>query len=92
MKINIVAFAANHHIPIGSANLPAGAPWVAQVSREELLKEYEGWGPDVINTLSCIHAPSKWWIHVVYPPLETYTKGRVAVLGDAVSVKRLLIA
>ncbi|EMD41848.1 hypothetical protein CERSUDRAFT_90429 [Gelatoporia subvermispora B] len=81
--INIVAFVANHHIPIGSANLPPGSPWVSQSTQEELLKEYEGWGPDVINTLGCIKEPSKWSIHVVYPLLQTYVKGRIALLGDA---------
>ncbi|OCH96306.1 FAD/NAD(P)-binding domain-containing protein [Obba rivulosa] len=81
--INIAAFADNYHIPLGSANLAPGAPWVSEVSQEELLKEYEGWGPDVINTLKCVQSPSKWSIHVVYPLLETYTKGRIALLGDA---------
>ncbi|OCH96428.1 FAD/NAD(P)-binding domain-containing protein [Obba rivulosa] len=81
--INIVAFVADHHIPIGSANLAPGAPWVSEVSQEELQKAYEGWGPDVVNILKCIEKPSKWSIHVVYPLLETYTKGRIALLGDA---------
>ncbi|OBZ79798.1 Salicylate hydroxylase [Grifola frondosa] len=83
VKINIVAFTANHHIPIGSESLPDGTPWVERASQEELLKEYEGWGSDVPALLGCIQAPSKWSIHVVYPPLETYVRGRIALLGDA---------
>ena len=60
-------------------------PWVVPATRDELLKEYEGWGSDVLKILGCIQNPSKWMIHVVNPPLQTYVKGRVALLGDAVS-------
>ncbi|KAI0828968.1 FAD/NAD-P-binding domain-containing protein [Trametes gibbosa] len=82
--INVVAFSARYDIPIGAANLPEGAPWVETSSREELKQVYEGWGPDVQVLLDCMpESPSKWSIHVVHPPLETYAKGRVAVLGDA---------
>ena len=51
-----------------------------------MLKEYEGWGSDVIGMLSCIENPNKWYINVVCPPLEAYAKGKVALLGDAVSL------
>ena len=30
--------------------------------------------------------PSKWSIHVLDPPLESFVRGRVALLGDAVSL------
>lgn len=53
---------------------------------EEILAQYEGWGPDVVNLLKCIKQPNKWYINVVDPPLESYVKGRVALVGDAVSV------
>lgn len=82
----MVAFSARYDIPIGAANLPEGAPWVEPTSREELQQVYAGWGSDVKILLDCMpEESSKWSIHVVHPPLETYTKGRVAVLGDAVS-------
>ena len=64
---------------------------VQQVTREEVLEAYKGWGPEVTNLLSCMENPTKWSISVVYPPIksENWTKGRVAVLGDAVSFYRL---
>ncbi|EIW63979.1 FAD/NAD-P-binding domain-containing protein [Trametes versicolor FP-101664 SS1] len=82
--INVVAFSARYDIPIGAANLPEGASWVEPSTRDELKKVYKGWGPDVSILLDCMpEKPSKWSIHVLYPPLESYTKGRVALLGDA---------
>lgn len=84
LQINVVAFAADHTIPIGSVQLPPDQPRVILVPQEEMLKEYEGWGNDVIGLLSCIPKPSKWFIHVVHPPLESYVKGRIALVGDAV--------
>ncbi|KAI0361039.1 FAD/NAD-P-binding domain-containing protein [Trametes cingulata] len=82
--VNVVAFAARYDIPIGAERLPDGAPWVEEVTREELKREYDGWGPDVTILLDCMpEKPSKWSIHVVHPPLETYVHNRVALLGDA---------
>ncbi|KAI0639948.1 FAD/NAD-P-binding domain-containing protein [Trametes polyzona] len=82
--INVVAFAARYDTPIGSANLPEGALWVEEVTKDELKQVYQGWGPDVEAILECMpDRPSKWSIHVVHPPLESYAKGRIAVLGDA---------
>ncbi|EIW63980.1 FAD/NAD-P-binding domain-containing protein [Trametes versicolor FP-101664 SS1] len=82
--INVVAFAARYDVPTGSANLPEGTPWVEEVSKDELKQVYEGWGSDIAAILECMpETPSKWSIHVVHPPLESYTAGRVALLGDA---------
>lgn len=82
----MVAFSARYDIPIGADNLPKGTPWVQQVSKHAMDEEYEGWGPDVVALLKCMpEHPSKWFIHVVNPPIESYAKGKVAVLGDAVS-------
>ena len=50
-----------------------------------LWKEYEGWGPDVAALIKCMpEKPNKWSIHVVHPPLDSFVKGRVALIGDAV--------
>ncbi|KAI0780346.1 FAD/NAD-P-binding domain-containing protein [Trametes elegans] len=82
--VNIVAFHARYDIPIGAEKLPEGAPWVEEVTRDEVKRVYEGWGPDIAAILQCMpEKPSKWSIHVVDPPLDTYVKGRVALLGDA---------
>ncbi|KAI0652410.1 FAD/NAD-P-binding domain-containing protein [Trametes meyenii] len=81
--INVAAFAARHDVPIGSVTLPEGK-WVEEVAREELSREYDGWGPDVAALLRCMPGKvSRWAVHVVHPPLERYANGRVALLGDA---------
>lgn len=85
-QINVAAFAARYDIPIGSQALPEGTRWVEEVPRSELENEYDGWGPDVAALLRCMpEKVNKWAIHVVYPPLEEYARGRVALIGDAVS-------
>ncbi|KAH9858352.1 FAD/NAD-P-binding domain-containing protein [Lenzites betulinus] len=82
--INVAAFSARYDIPIGAANQPEDVHWVDTASREEVKEVFKGWGPDVQIVLDCMpETTSKWSIHVVYPPLETYAKGHVAVLGDA---------
>lgn len=55
---------------------------------EDVLIPYQGWGSEITNLLSCAENPGKWEINVVYPALapEKWVKGRVAILGDAVSV------
>ncbi|KAM5536054.1 hypothetical protein V8D89_010312 [Ganoderma adspersum] len=83
-KINVVAFSARYDIAIGSEELPKGTSWVEEVTKEAVEKEYEGWGPDVAALIQCMpEKPSKWSIHVVHPPLDSYVKGRVALIGDA---------
>ncbi|EIW63965.1 FAD/NAD-P-binding domain-containing protein [Trametes versicolor FP-101664 SS1] len=82
--INVAAFATRYDVPIGSQALPEGARWVEDVSRAELEKEYDGWGPDVAALLRCMpEKASRWAIHVVHPPLAGYARGRVALIGDA---------
>ncbi|EJF67164.1 FAD/NAD(P)-binding domain-containing protein [Dichomitus squalens LYAD-421 SS1] len=82
--INVVAFVARYDIPIGSEKLPPGTPWVETVPKEAMEKEYEGWGPDIAALMKCMpETPSKWSIHVVHPPLDSFVKGHVALIGDA---------
>lgn len=85
MQINISAVVIDHSIGVGEANLPDDAPRAVQATKDELLKEYEDWGSDAKVILSSAETTNKWSIEVLYPPLETYVKGRIALLGDAVS-------
>ncbi|KAJ6598027.1 FAD/NAD(P)-binding domain-containing protein [Mycena sp. CBHHK59/15] len=71
--INIVAFATNSAVPIGS---------VDSVSQQELLDEYAGWGADPLRMLRRLTAPSKWSIHAL-APLDTFVRGRITLVGDA---------
>jgi salicylate hydroxylase len=83
-QVNVVAFVCDRTIAFGERPLPPGEAWVKPRTTEELLIEYEGWTDDVLKLLQCMNNPSVWSIHAVYPPLETYVWGRVALLGDAV--------
>ncbi|KAH9949948.1 hypothetical protein B0H21DRAFT_776995 [Amylocystis lapponica] len=81
--INLVAFATNHDIPVGSVSVPAKDSWVTTVSGAELVEEFGGWANDIIAFLRCEDKPSKWFIPIVHPPLESYVKGCIALIGDA---------
>ena len=58
---------------------------IENVTTEEVLEDYEGWDEEVTGLLGAIKQPRKWSINIVYPSLESYARGRVALLGDAVS-------
>jgi salicylate hydroxylase len=77
------AFACNRTIGWGERPLPPGQPWVTQHSAEELLTLYSEFGPDAKILLSCLPRPSAWSIHAVSPFLESFVRGRVALVGDA---------
>lgn len=70
----------------GSALLSSALPgheWVTPRSSEELLARFSDFSPSVRSLLSCIPTPSAWAVHTCAPPLLTYVRGRVALLGDA---------
>ena len=46
---------------------------------------YEDWGDQAKALLGCLHKPSRWSICVVHPHLHSYTKGNIALIGDAVN-------
>ncbi|GLB43522.1 putative salicylate hydroxylase [Lyophyllum shimeji] len=79
--INIVAFSTNSKVPIGSVDSPF--PWVQPASKDELMSEFSGWGNDVNIMLKHIKNPNKWHIHFLYPPLPSYVRQRVVLVGDA---------
>ncbi|ESK92133.1 salicylate hydroxylase [Moniliophthora roreri MCA 2997] len=78
--INFVAFVADHDKPKGS-ELPL--PWVKSVPHEELKEHYVGWGPDPQIILDHLKNSSKWSIHACIPPLKSYVRDRVVLVGDA---------
>lgn len=84
VKINVAAFVAKYDVAIGDRELPPDALGVEVLTNEQLLKDFEGWGSEVTGLLSCIEEPNRWSINVVHPPLQSYAKGKIALLGDAV--------
>ena len=98
-QLNIVASAdvPDHEADGGPVDATGFPPATREVSHaaatDALLHAYAGWGADVRKLLACADAPTRWDINVVYPhlPSEKWTKGRVAILGDAVSVDGYLL-
>lgn len=81
-KINVVIFCTDRSIPAGSVEIPAHK-WVTPAAKQEVLDAYEDCGSEVQTLLSLIPNPSKWSVHAVDPPLTSYVKGQIALVGDA---------
>src|SRR5215207_3016010 len=56
--------------------------WSARGERDDALAQFEGWHPQVRALIAGTEAVFKWALFD-RPPLETWTRGRVALLGDA---------
>ena len=86
LQINVVAFVSDPDSSPTSYPQPPLAS-VQHATKAEVLAAYDGWGPEVTNLLACMDNPTKWNISVVYPhiPVQQWTRGPVAILGDAVS-------
>ncbi|MFC9557010.1 FAD-dependent monooxygenase [Rhodococcus sp. NPDC056960] len=73
-KINIVAFA------------PAGdftdESWSSRSTVAELLAEFDGWDPRLIELIERAGTPGRWAL-LDRAPLSQWSKGRVTLLGDA---------
>ncbi|TFK70740.1 FAD/NAD(P)-binding domain-containing protein [Pluteus cervinus] len=78
-KLNVAAF--GHLEPPITGGITG--PWVENVSHEEVLDEYKGWGKDVQTIVEHMTTPSKWYIHAVSPTLKTFAKDQVVLVGDA---------
>lgn len=82
-QINVAAFTCDRSVPMGEAPLPRGTPWVSPRSTDELVNCFSDFSADVRALLSCTPEPSAWAIHAVHPPLDSFVRRRVALLGDA---------
>jgi salicylate hydroxylase len=56
--------------------------WSEKGSVEECLKDFVGWHPDIIELIENVDSLHKWGLFV-RPSLDTWSKGRVTLLGDA---------
>src|SRR5258706_13122440 len=79
----------DYSVSMGSVHIPM-EDWVAQISEKKLLEEFKTWGEDAQKLIGCLRQPNRWYIHGVYPQLDTYVKGNVALLGDAVRTSSAL--
>jgi len=81
---NLVMFVSDRSTPVEEQGPKPGESWVLKAAtQEEMMGCYDGWGPRVLKLLSFVEKPSKWYLHALDPPLDTFVKGRVALLGDA---------
>jgi len=76
--INFAAFRAHYEME----NTTLDEPWVKDVSREVLLKEFSHLEPEVQKLFQCVPKCSRWAVHTV-AKLPTFVSGRVALLGDS---------
>ncbi|KAK7460590.1 hypothetical protein VKT23_009311 [Stygiomarasmius scandens] len=78
--INVVAFTSQ----VDNEGKPLDGPTVRECTIEEVLEEYRGWEPEVIELLECIERPTCWAILDLLP-LGSYVSPnkRVGLMGDA---------
>ncbi|OQV07457.1 FAD binding domain-containing protein [Cladophialophora immunda] len=62
-------------------NLPEGVR-ASQGSLEEMAANFEGWDPTLNTIISCLKSALKWKL-LHFKELDQWTKGPVALLGDA---------
>lgn len=73
--MNVVAFASKE----GDWTDPT---WIAEATKEDLLRDFDGWGDATTKILNLMQSQSRWALFND-PPAPTYYKNRVALLGDA---------
>lgn len=56
--------------------------WVLPMKKEDMYREFDGWVDAVGEIVGLMQKPDVWALFE-HPPAETYTKGRVCLLGDA---------
>jgi salicylate hydroxylase len=56
--------------------------WTECGTREECRADFQGWHPDVAEIIDSIDQPFKWALFL-RRPLQTWSQGRVTLLGDA---------
>ena len=82
--MNVVAFVRAKEQEIFSMSPELPSPWVEVVPQQEAIDGYPGWGNDAKIILQHLKEPSRWAIHTLYPPLETFVNGKIVLVGDAV--------
>ncbi|KAF2760820.1 FAD/NAD(P)-binding domain-containing protein [Pseudovirgaria hyperparasitica] len=56
--------------------------WVVSMTKEDMLKDFEGWSQHAIDIIN-LTKKSDVWALFNHPPAETYCKGRICLSGDA---------
>ncbi|KAF4777158.1 mannitol 1-phosphate dehydrogenase [Colletotrichum scovillei] len=72
--MNVVAFA--------SAKEWKSDKWVVSVEKEDMIRDFEGWGEKSRQIIQLMQKPDVWALFE-HPPSPTYFEGRLCLLGDA---------
>ncbi|KAF4611487.1 hypothetical protein D9613_004134 [Agrocybe pediades] len=81
VKLNVVAFLNPHN---NTELLPERPhPWVEARDSQEVIDGYSDWEGDGKIIAHHLENPSRWSIHTLYPPLKSFVKDRVVLVGDA---------
>ncbi len=59
-----------------------GEGWNVRGTTEEVLNDFRGWNPDIHAIIRNIDVPYKWAL-ALRPTMDSWTKGRCTLLGDA---------
>ncbi|KAJ9475083.1 Salicylate hydroxylase [Pseudozyma hubeiensis] len=81
--VNLVAFKTDRSRWPERTPFPKGEPWIQETSKQDFLKDFDTYSPEVVKMLECVDKPSKWALHQVVPSLTSYVNDRVIVTGDA---------
>ncbi|TFY66084.1 hypothetical protein EVG20_g5005 [Dentipellis fragilis] len=81
--LSVASVVTDFSIPMGQNPLPPDQPWVLPATQDELLNHFKGWKDEPVAIFRSIEKPTKWFLHGMYPPLNSYVKGQVALIGDA---------
>ena len=61
---------------------PPGKAWIAPATREEMLRDFEGWSEKWLTMLETVKTPEKWALFDAVE-LTSFWKGRVCLMGDS---------
>lgn len=78
--VNVVAFVTDRRSR--SEETALEEPWVEDVSPQEMLADFAGWGKATRRILESIEAPTRWALHDI-PRLPRYQRDRVLLVGDS---------
>ncbi|KAF8530029.1 hypothetical protein BU17DRAFT_78551 [Hysterangium stoloniferum] len=81
--VNIVAFSTDRSKPAEEQSPRLGQPSVVAVTQEEMLEHFAAFGKHALDLLANIKKPTKWFLHALNPPLKSYIRGKIALVGDS---------
>lgn len=57
--------------------------WKVEAEVQEALDAFEGWHPAITEMVGAVEEDPAWWALHDYPPLESWSAGRVVLIGDS---------